>query len=783
MQKVILSLLLAMFVQAALPAQNPLPIGRWRSHLPYSAGKFVTQSKDKIYFSTDFSIVSIDKAEMSVELLDKTKSLSGVGIEFIRYNPFSDILIVVYKDAVIDLIGAGGEVVTMAQIRNFSNFTGEKKVNDLYIENDSIVYLAANYGLSMINIFAGEFSFTTFTGISVDYVHLFDGDIYASTAEGVYRAPAAGNVNLADFGNWKLLGSEEGFPSDYSPSALASYQGALYVGVNDSLFRYEGNALAFVHYEPGSTLEFLTAEGADLLAGFRPGRIVYFRPDGFTGILPGECVQTPNYAVEDGQGRIWIGNERAGSGFQMLTQDFLGECVTINLNSPYSEAVWDMAIHNGRLWMASGGLDQTLSARFLPDGFASFIDGQWTVYNRDTRQELKGEDPASNDDDIQVFVAAAVNPANGKAYMGSFIEGLVEIDGDKITQYKETNSSLQRAQGDPRVRVGGLAFDADNTLWVANNFVERPLSALLPDGSWKSFAMPGCNQNQVLDIAVDGSGFKWMRLGNNSAGLMAFDEGNIDDPNDDRCRVFTSNNSNLPSNNVNCLVADLEGDIWVGTTEGVTIFECGGSAFDDACQGSRRIVEVDGFGAYLLESETVQAIAVDGANRKWVGTKNGVFVLSPNGEEQIARFTKSNSPLFDNDILDIAINPDNGEVFIGTITGLISYQSDAVAGGRAHLPEVTVYPNPIREDYDGPIAIKGLARDANVKITDVNGKLVYETQALGGQAIWDGRDYNGRRVNTGVYLVFSSSNPRFAGFSGKADAAVAKILVVNSNRY
>ncbi|MCB0545893.1 MAG: T9SS type A sorting domain-containing protein, partial [Saprospiraceae bacterium] len=139
----------------------------------------------------------------------------------------------------------------------------------------------------------------------------------------------------------------------------------------------------------------------------------------------------------------------------------------------------------------------------------------------------------------------------------------------------------------------------------------------------------------------------------------------------------------------------------------------------------------------------------------------------------------SNSPLFDNDVVEIAINPDNGEVFIGTIAGLISYQGDAVVGGRVHQADVTVYPNPVREDYDGPIAIKGLARDANVKITDVNGKLVYETKALGGQAIWNGRDYNGRRVNTGVYLVFSTSSPRFAGFNGKADAAVAKVLVVN----
>jgi len=168
---------------------------------------------------------------------------------------------------------------------------------------------------------------------------------------------------------------------------------------------------------------------------------------------------------------------------------------------------------------------------------------------------------------------------------------------------------------------------------------------------------------------------------------------------------------------------------------------------------------------------------VDGANRKWVGTNNGVFVLSPDGEGQVAHFTEDNSPLFDNEVPEIVVAPDDGEVFIGTAAGLISYRSAATAGGRVHRSNIKVFPNPVRPEFRGNIAIEGLARDAEVKITDINGKLVFETEALGGQAIWDGRDYNGRRVNTGVYLVFSSSNPVNSGFTNP-DAAVAKIVFV-----
>ena len=759
--------------------QNPLPIGQWRSHLPYQSGQYVTQSTDKIYFSTEHAVVSVDKTDFAVEFLSTVNGLSNAGVAFVRYNPFSNILVIVYQNAVIDLVYEDGEVVTLNQIRNFQNFSGEKRINDMHIRNDSIVYLAATYGVSELDLLNAEFRSTTLTGVEVRNVHIFEDDLYAATEEGIYRI-STNNVNPDDFGNWALLGPAEGFPMDYSAQSFETFQGALYVGVNDTAFRYENQQLEYFYAETGSTLQFMSQEEELLLVGFRPGRVVYLHPDGRTGALPFNCIFTPNYAIEDERGRLWFGNEAVQSAFRYANSFEQGFCESITFNSPRSEAVWDMSIGNGQLWMAAGGLDQTLSPIFIPDGFASLVDGQWTIYNRDSREALKGDDLNNSDDDIQVFVTAAIHPGNGKVYMGSYIEGLVEIDPatDEITTYNVGNSTLQVAQQDIRVRVGGLAFDEASNLWISNNTAPAPISVLMPGGEWRSF-QPDCGRNAVLDIAVDGSGYKWMRLGTNSAGLLLFDEGEMDDPNDDRCRVFTANNSELPGNDVNCVVADIEGDIWAGTTEGVVIFECGSSAFDEACLGTRRIVEQDGFGARLLETENIIDIAVDGANRKWIGTQNGVFLLSPSGEEQIDRFTVANSPLFDNNIVDIAIDQETGEVFIGTAKGIISYQSDAVAGGRTHRSDILVYPNPVREDYEGPIAIKGLARDAVVKITDVTGKLVYETNALGGQAIWNGQDYNGRRVQTGVYLVFSSSSARNTSLNARPDAAVAKIMVIH----
>jgi ligand-binding sensor domain-containing protein len=781
MQKTLRSCLffLAVCTITVAQAQRPLAIGQWRGHLPYRLGQYVTQSEEKVFFSTEFAILEVDKTDFSTRRRSKVDGLSNIGIELIRYNPFSDVLIVVYQNGVIDLIQEDGEVVTMNQIRNFDSFAGEKRINDIHVANDSMVYLGATYGVSKINISAQEFVFTTFTGISVNTVYEYDGFLYAATAEGLYRIEVD-NVNPDDFGNWQLLGPEQGMPMDYSARGVAAYDGALYVGINDSAFRYENEQLTLFTEEPGSSIQFIYSNENTLIVGFRPGRVTYLTQDGQTGDLPFNCVFTPNNVIIDERGRLWYGNEAVRTGFRYQDNINQGFCESLDFNSPWSTAVWDMSVANGQLWLASGGLTQTFNPNFLSDGFASFINGQWEIYNLVTREELRNS-PDSELDDVQVFVSSAIHPSNGKVYMGSYLEGLIELDPatDEINQYYLDNSTLQIATGDARVRIGGLAFDEENNLWVANNSAPRPLSVLQPGGEWKSFSLASCGENAIQDIAVDANGFKWIRSIGASTGVLVFDEGEMDNDSDDRCRVFNTNNSELPTNDVNCVVADLDGDIWVGTNAGVVIFECGGSAFEQVCRGTKRIVEQDGFGAFLLETENVTTIAVDGANRKWVGTQNGVFLLSPSGEEQIDRFTVDNSPLFDNEIVDIAVDQQTGEVFIGTAEGLISYQSDAVAGGRTHRSDIAVYPNPVRENYEGPIAINGLARDAIVKITDITGKLVFETQALGGQAIWNGRDYNGRKVQTGVYLVFSSTNSSFAGFNTQPDAAVTKIMVIN----
>ena len=375
------------------------------------------------------------------------------------------------------------------------------------------------------------------------------------------------------------------------------------------------------------------------------------------------------------------------------------------------------------------------------------------------------------------FFRVVKNPVTEKVYFGSFGFGLVEYDEEtkELTRYNTDNSKLQGAQGDlGNTRITGLATDNQGNLWITNHAAEKPLVVYTIDGLWQKYEIP---QNQfVANVKVDQQGYKWMVLTGSGGGVMVFDDnGTLADLLDDRTRLINSGNSELPTNTVRTLEVDKDGNVWVGTSEGAVVFECGASAFDlDVCRGVRRKVVVGGNVAFLLETEDVYAIETDGGNRKWFGSRNGIFVQSSDGEDQVIRYTSENSSLYDNTIIDLEFDEQTGVMWIASNKGLQSIKTETLGAEERHASEVYTYPNPVRPDYIGPIAIKGLVNNANVKITDMNGRLVYETTALGGQAIWDGNDYSGRRADTGVYLVFSSGGPAF----GTPDSFVSKIFVI-----
>ena len=763
MRKYQLTLTLILISVSILFAQSDLKIYQWKSHLPYQVGKSITQSSSKVYFASEYSIFSIGKEDNSLEFLTKVEGLSDILMSILKYAPEHETLIASYANSNIDLIKPDG-IVNLPDMKNF-DIVGDRAIYNIYQATPDLFYLSTGFGVVELNIEREEFGFTAKLGIKVNDITTFEGNFYAATDEGIYRISTGPEANPQNSGEWKLLGPEEGFPEDFSSDAIVTYNNQLYFDVNDTLYNYKNGALEFVHYEEGFEIIYITAEGSHMLVGEYcnvngvdcAGKVLIFDKDHTFQPAGTGCVNRPYYAIEDEEQNVWFSDRWRGV---RVANNFMNACSKININSPYSEHATDLAIDEHNVWVAT----ETPGAGNV-FGYYSFIEGQWKAYNSSTYPNRLAN--------LRECYKVAVHPENKKVYVGSYEVGLLEMDGDNFTFYDDTNSPLATGADPERVRIAGLDFDANNNLWISNNSAINPIVVFKNDGTWQNDFTT--SSKGLREVVVDHSGNKWFTVDGGSQGVLIFNEGDLDVQGDDQTRVLTTSNSQLPINVVNSLAVDLDGDVWVGTNQGVVVFECGSNVFDPNCQGSKRIVQVDGFNAYLLETEIVTAIAVDGANRKWFGTKNGIFVQSPSGEEQIAFFDKDNSPLFDNTITSIAIDQENGEVFIGTANGLISLRYDATEGEVINSKSVYAFPNPVRPDYDGPIAIKGLARDANVKITDINGQRVYETKALGGQAIWDGKDYNGVRASSGVYLVFSTSTQQ----AENPDGIVTKILFIN----
>jgi ligand-binding sensor domain-containing protein len=308
--------------------------------------------------------------------------------------------------------------------------------------------------------------------------------------------------------------------------------------------------------------------------------------------------------------------------------------------------------------------------------------------------------------------------------------------------------------------VSGVDFDFNGNLWVSNFGAVRPISVRLANGNWQSFALPSNINNAFGFITCDDYGNKWI-INTRGLGLCVFRENIIGNNNDDQVKVLTTDKQNgaLPSNTVFCVTNDKKGELWVGTSKGLCIFSNPGNVFKTGADfdAQQIVIKAGLIFSNFLDDVPIYCIKVDNANRKWIGTSNGVWLVSSDGFTVIRNFTRLNSPLLANAVYEIGIDEHTGEVFFVTEKGIVSYMGTATAGAE-NFNDVKIYPNPVTPEYDGSIAITGLVENCYVKITDLSGSLVYENRANGGMLTWDGINYSGNKVATGVYLIFASDS-------------------------
>jgi len=375
--------------------------------------------------------------------------------------------------------------------------------------------------------------------------------------------------------------------------------------------------------------------------------------------------------------------------------------------------------------------------------------------------------------DARDLTCVAADPWDGNhSFQGSWGYGVFEFNDGELKQiYTPENSSLQYIAGYGKgyCRIGGVASDRDNNLWVTNALAANILSMRKPTGEWRSYNLG--DKGTAIDvggIVIDQENQKWLQL--RDFALFVFNDNNTpDNTSDDKKMKLTSSDGlkNLEATRIASMAVDREGQLWLGTDQGVARIFSPGNVFTGGDYEAQIIqIEEDGYLHPLLKTEAVTAIAVNGNHEKWLGTdKAGVFLMSADGSTELLHFSESDSPLLSNSVLSIEI-ASNGEVYFGTSLGIVSYK-DYKVESTSTLDSLHIYPNPVRPGYQGPVYISNLVSESNVKVTDVTGALVWETQAQGGQVIWDGNNLEGRKVNTGVYLIFVTNSDGSQKKAGK----------------
>ena len=755
---------------------NPVAIGQWRSHLSYETSVGVTESEDAVFFGSSEAILKINKSDLSLEHLNKVSGLSDMGIKTLDYNQSENLLVIAYKNGNIDLLYDNGYVQNLSAILTNNNILGDKSINHIYNAGKKI-YFSCSFGLVEYDLDLEAFSQTTFTPIIVNACSQLGNTLFMATAEGIYTGVMDGR-NLLDFTVWEKQGVPQGLNTDtYSSKVIIDFNNKIYAETSDSLVIYEnGTWTHFAGTDVASSTAITSWSPTSGVSDFVPMLNLALSYDKNTLLVATNTaryytINTNNEIATNVYGGAWRvidlvidqNNKHWAADLGYMHYNF----TRLAPNSPLRNLVSDMHVDDeGTLWVSSSSYN-TYQPYFNSNGFFRYKDGEWTIFNKGTLPVL---------DTFWDAIRVIKNPVTNRVYVGSFMSGLLEMDdNENITIYDQytPDCPLSGADGDPaRTRITGMAVDEDGVLWLANS---RSYSSLLVakkrNGDWKAFPSSKFNDYQVEEMVIDRNGYKWIKQ--ITGKLTVFDSGDIDDDNDDRSIQLEVNNTVLPNNSITTLVADKKGVVWVGTTAGVTIFNCSSNVFEGGCTGNKPIITQDNFNGYLLETEEIIDIVVDGANRKWVATKNGLFLLTADGGEQLAHYTASNSPLFNDEVNKLAIDGTTGILYISTTNGIQSFRIEATTGLlRIKAENIEIFPHPVEPDYFGPIAISKLPDDANVKITDISGRLVYETTALGGQAIWEGTDYNGRKAQSGVYLVFIVNE-------GGTQKAVGKILFLN----
>ena len=758
-------ILLFLFSEVAMAQQ----VGQWTGHIPYSSVSDIAVRGNDYYCAADQGLFIFNPVEQEISTRSKVNGLSDIGIRALGYNAENDIMVIGYKNGNIDLLD-GNSIINLGDIKRAAGYTGLKRINHI-TTSGNFAWLSTGFGIVKVDLVNRIVAETYIIGPDASQLEVYKTAIntatnrmFAATPDGVY----SGNLNtpLIFYQFWS---KDSTLPAGVYDQ-VAVLDGNVFVNkvsaIEDSVLYTSPNGWDYLPNQGINKKYDVSAMNGYLVIASEYS-VNFLRPDLSLKYNISEAFYTPGtylprcgYMMPNGT-RMLLGNASYG----LIMCDDVVNNQRVLPNGPYSNAVYSLAADKKRVYVAPGAVDELWTNTFTNQGIFELNDFTWS----------RIEPSAINN--INDVVTVVIDPTDNKhIFAAAWGTGILEIQNDQLVNvwdFQTTGGALVgpvTSLSEPR--TGGITFDENGDLWVTSSQSNYPVAVMRKDGTWEQYsagALGGSGQN-VFTIVVNRLNQKWVQT--RTQGLLV-----MDDESKGVVRFKAvgtgAGNGNLPSPTVLDFAEDLDGDIWIGTAEGLVVLYSPQNVFQSGKNYDAQpiLFEEDGVVQRLLGSESVKAVAVDGANKKWFGTLNsGVFYTSADGTEIIYNFTAANSPLLSDAIIDIAIDNETGEVYFATAEGIISFQGSATRGFEDYT-DVYAYPNPVEPGYDGPIYIRGLVTNARVKITDVAGNIVFETVAEGGQARWDGRTLDGTQVATGVYMAYITDDLA-------EKTTVTKILVV-----
>lgn len=758
---------LALLLPFASNAQ--IGMGQWRMHIPASEAIDVAAGNGLVMTALTSGVLEYDIAAGENRILNNLNALSDIDVTCIVYEPQTHSFFIGYENGNIDRYTSSSSIINIPAIK-LAAITGSKRINKMIAANGKI-YVACGFGVVILDPANSEVDDTWYPTnglLSVNDLTFRNDSVYVLTDQRLYR----GNVNnafLIDPTQW-TIDNRLPVPTGGSYSDIGVKNNEIYFSYLD-----DANGGDSVFHLTATGIESFIANGFEvkrfeiqdgLFYVYYEDKMVAFNQDLSVnfGVEYHNLVAAPKRVVAY-DGLYWVADHKYG-----LIR-FQGPMLFsfIQREGPPKNEFFSLSGAKDKILVTGGSIDRVVF-KYSSAGAYTFLDESWTLYDRSNQTNWT--------DDMWDIGSAAVYSENlDQMALGCYCpEGVALVNGTQVSQVYNPDNSLLEATtlGNGNVCVSNMEYDEEGNLWLLNCYSNKPLKVLLADGTWKAFETGTPTKAKFTSkIVIDGNGNKW--FGVYTVGMVGYNDNDTpENPNDDTYKLLTDQQGqgSLPSSNVTAIAVDRDNEIWIGTEAGFAVlYNSEGIFTSSSYDASRILIDFEGNIENLLGDTYITDIEIDGGNRKWIATaSSGIFLLSADGQEVLAQYTKENSQLISNNIMDMKFNDISGELFIVTDEGLVSFRTDASEEDLEYAT-TTVFPNPVKPDYFGPITIQGIRYDSDVKITDAAGNLVYQTTSNGGTATWNGKRLTGEDVASGVYLIWTATN------EGKG-RKVGKVVVI-----